>query len=98
MQAEIGKAKMEYKSFKVNADLAEKVYARVAAILDDIFDKLDDQRVARLMELVSKDNFGQLLISDTHPERIQKIFDDIGRSIRCFHVKAGSIVGEKMEL
>ncbi|MBK9526580.1 MAG: DNA replication/repair protein RecF [Bacteroidetes bacterium] len=67
-------------------------------LLDDIFDKLDDQRVARLMELVSKDNFGQLLISDTHPERIQKIFDDIGRSIRCFHVKAGSIVGEKMEL
>ncbi len=39
MQAEIGKAKMEYKSFKVNSDLAEKVYARVATILDDIFDK-----------------------------------------------------------
>ncbi|HRH67503.1 MAG TPA: DNA replication/repair protein RecF [Bacteroidia bacterium] len=66
-------------------------------LLDDIFDKLDDQRVARLMELVSKDNFGQLLISDTHPERIQKIFNDIGRSIRCFPVKEGSVAAEKPE-
>ncbi|MFM2136166.1 MAG: replication and repair protein RecF, partial [Bacteroidota bacterium] len=39
-------------------------------LLDDIFDKLDDRRVSRLMELVSEDHFGQLFITDTHPQRI----------------------------
>lgn len=60
-------------------------------LLDDIFDKLDDRRVARLMELVSEDHFGQLFITDTHPQRIGDIFERIGRSIRCFSVSDGSV-------
>lgn len=60
-------------------------------LLDDIFDKLDERRVARLMELVSEDHFGQLFITDTHPQRIRDIFDRIGRSIRCFSVSGGTV-------
>ncbi|MFM7217862.1 MAG: DNA replication/repair protein RecF [Bacteroidota bacterium] len=60
-------------------------------LLDDIFDKLDDKRVARLMELVSDDHFGQLFITDTHPERIRQIFRSIGRDIRCFMVQDGEV-------
>ena len=62
-------------------------------MLDDIFDKLDDSRVKRLMELVSRDNFGQLFISDTHPERVKKIFNDIGIPIRVFEVTSGFVKG-----
>lgn len=60
-------------------------------LLDDIFDKLDDDRVGKLMELVSQDNFGQIFITDTHPERLLSIFENIGVAIRSFPVKEGEV-------
>lgn len=65
-------------------------------LLDDIFDKLDDRRVARLMEMVSNDDFGQIFITDTHPERIRKIFEEIGVEIRCFPVGNGEVLAEEV--
>ena len=47
-------------------------------MLDDIFDKLDLQRITRLMELVSKETFGQLFLTDTSEEHVQKVFATIG--------------------
>ncbi len=60
-------------------------------LLDDIFDKLDDRRVKRLMELVSKDNFGQIFITDAHPERVKKVFEEIDVPIKTFTVKNGKV-------
>jgi DNA replication and repair protein RecF len=60
-------------------------------LLDDIFDKLDDKRVKRLMELVSKDNFGQIFITDAHPERVKKVFEEIDVPIKTFSVKDGTV-------
>jgi DNA replication and repair protein RecF len=59
-------------------------------LLDDIFDKLDDRRVQRLMELVSHDSFGQIFITDAHPERVKGIFDRIKVPIRLFHIEKGT--------
>lgn len=42
-------------------------------LLDDIFDKLDEQRVAQLVEMVTQDDLGQLFISDTHRERTENV-------------------------
>ncbi|MEY4594392.1 MAG: replication and repair protein recF, partial [Bacteroidota bacterium] len=87
----------QQKSFLVALKLAQfdfmrdRMNTKPLLLLDDIFDKLDDSRVERLMELVSDDHFGQLFITDTHPDRIRKIFDQIGRTIRCFLVVDGSI-------
>ncbi len=63
-------------------------------LLDDIFDKLDDKRVKRLMELVSKDNFGQIFITDAHPERVKKVFEEINVGIKTFVVKNGTVAEE----
>lgn len=42
-------------------------------LLDDIFDKLDADRVGRIMELVSSGNgFGQIFISDTNREHLDE--------------------------
>jgi DNA replication and repair protein RecF len=60
-------------------------------LLDDIFDKLDDKRVQRLMELVSHDSFGQIFITDTHPDRVAGIFDRIGVDIKLFKVESGAV-------
>ena len=40
-------------------------------LLDDIFDKLDENRVTQIIALVDDENFGQIFITDTHPERTE---------------------------
>ncbi|SHI98417.1 DNA replication and repair protein RecF [Mesonia phycicola] len=42
-------------------------------LLDDVFDKLDENRVAQIVDLVTKDDLGQLFISDTHAERTENV-------------------------
>lgn len=60
-------------------------------ILDDIFDKLDHQRVAHLMRLISAHLFGQVFISDTDSDRIEKVFADIATQPHIFDVKKGTV-------
>jgi len=43
-------------------------------LLDDVYDKLDETRFRKLIELVSDDNFGQVFITDTHAGRIKDLF------------------------
>jgi DNA replication and repair protein RecF len=87
----------QQKSFLIALKLAQFQFikeikgVKPILLLDDVFDKLDDSRVKRLMELVSHDTFGQLFISDAHPERVGRIFDDIGISIRIFEVEGGTV-------
>ncbi|MCC6725924.1 MAG: DNA replication and repair protein RecF, partial [Saprospiraceae bacterium] len=47
-------------------------------LLDDLFDKLDDKRVAQLIELLVKGDFGQVFITDTHPERAEDMAKRFG--------------------
>ena len=56
-------------------------------LLDDIFDKLDHGRVERLMEMVSDHVFGQVLITDTDVERIEKVFTNIPVEKKIFEIK-----------
>ena len=46
-------------------------------LLDDIFDKLDENRVAHIISLVNQDLFGQIFISDTHAKRTENIVREI---------------------
>lgn len=47
-------------------------------LLDDIFDKLDDTRVAQLVQLVTQNHFGQLFITDTHWQRTEDVVKQTG--------------------
>jgi DNA replication and repair protein RecF len=60
-------------------------------LLDDIFDKLDESRVSRLMEIVGSDDFGQIFITDTHPERVLKILEDLKVQHKSFLVEKGIV-------
>jgi DNA replication and repair protein RecF len=42
-------------------------------LLDDVFDKLDENRVDRLVSLVVSDDYGQVFITDTHKARMQEL-------------------------
>lgn len=41
--------------------------------MDDIFDKLDERRLQRLMEILMVDDFGQVFISDTSSRRVSEV-------------------------
>jgi DNA replication and repair protein RecF len=60
-------------------------------LLDDIFDKLDNQRVGQLIRLVSEENFGQVFITDTQKERIEALFDATQLDHRLFEVVQGNV-------
>ncbi|MBO6632504.1 MAG: DNA replication and repair protein RecF, partial [Psychroserpens sp.] len=53
-------------------------------LLDDIFDKLDENRVAQIISLVDNENFGQLFISDTHADRTEAVVKQIHQSYKLF--------------
>lgn len=69
-------------------------------LLDDIFDKLDHTRVERLMQLVSDQFFGQVLVTDTDLERVEKIFSDSNLQCKLFRVNECQIeeIGIKLSL
>ena len=78
------------KSFLVALKLAQfdfiKAISKVNPILllDDIFDKLDEQRVAHIVALVATDQLGQIFISDTHADRTEAVVKSSKQSYKLF--------------
>lgn len=60
-------------------------------LLDDIFDKLDSSRVEQIVRLVSGDDFGQIFITDTNRDHLDKILQDSSFSYKIFSVEGGEI-------
>jgi DNA replication and repair protein RecF len=87
----------QQKSFLIALKLAQYSFLdqqnkfKPILLLDDIFDKLDDQRVTKLMQMISNHDFGQVFITDTNVNRVKGIFNEIGVDIKLFKVKGGEI-------
>ena len=60
-------------------------------LLDDIFDKLDAQRVEQIVRLVSGDAFGQIFITDTNRDHLDKILQNSSFDYKLFDVEAGCL-------
>ena len=76
-------------------DFVEALGYKPMLLLDDVFDKLDDNRVEHLMKLVDQHHFGQIFVTDTHPGRSKQIFNKINADYKLFHVKKGAIEKEE---
>lgn len=63
-------------------------------LLDDLFDKLDSLRVARLVELVNSERFGQIFITDTNQAHIDEILQPIEQSSKIFYVENGNVTNQ----
>jgi DNA replication and repair protein RecF len=59
-------------------------------LLDDIFDRLDDKRIARLLQLVADQTFGQVFLTDTNLARTDQALAGVSSDIRRFQVQAGT--------
>ena len=64
-------------------------------LLDDIFDKLDASRVEQIVKLVSGDKFGQIFITDTNRDHLDKILRKIEGEYKVFGVEQGAIYERK---
>jgi DNA replication and repair protein RecF len=60
-------------------------------LLDDIFDKLDADRVEQIVKLVASDEFGQIFITDTNRDHLDQILSRTSHDYRIFHVENGNI-------
>ena len=60
-------------------------------MLDDIFDKLDASRVEQIVKLVAGDSFGQIFITDTNREHLDRILHKVGSDYKIFRVEQGVV-------
>jgi len=57
-------------------------------LLDDIFDKFDANRVSQIIKLTNN-NFGQIFLTDTNPERVKKVIEKDKSNFKLFHTENG---------
>ncbi|WMJ71749.1 DNA replication/repair protein RecF [Cytophagaceae bacterium ABcell3] len=62
-------------------------------LLDDIFDKLDEFRISKLLKMVTEGQAGQIFITDARIEKSRWLFDKINAEIRIFKINNGKVEG-----
>ena len=73
------------------ADLLKTGGRTPILLLDDIFDRLDANRVEEIVKLVSGDEFGQIFISDTNRHSFDKILTSFNNNYHVYTVENGEI-------
>ncbi|MCB9169140.1 MAG: DNA replication and repair protein RecF [Flavobacteriales bacterium] len=82
----------QQKTFLIALKLAQFDLTRTRAgrkpvlMLDDIFDKLDPQRMRHLLQLLAGHRFGQVLITDTDAQRLHRALDGLDLDVRFYHL------------
>ena len=72
--------------------IAEQTGKSPILLLDDVFDKLDESRVAELITLVASDSFGQIVITDCSHERMERLLQNSGAEYKLFDVTYGKVI------
>lgn len=82
----------QQKSFVVALKLAQfellslKKAKKPILLLDDIFDKLDDRRIQKLIEMMTNGTFGQVFITDARPERTRQLLEHLSFEVMYFEI------------
>ena len=81
----------QQKTYLLAMKLAQALYlGKPILLLDDIFDKLDSERVARIVRLVNSDRFGQIFITDTDRQHLTDLLRPTPEP-KIFYVERGEI-------
>ncbi|MCB9195820.1 MAG: DNA replication/repair protein RecF [Flavobacteriales bacterium] len=90
----------QQKSYLIALKLATHFYTKEKKgfapilLLDDIFDKLDDQRINYLLKMISNGELGQTFITDTSKTKVPEILDQLGIQFKAFEIEDGAIKSE----
>jgi DNA replication and repair protein RecF len=93
----VGGSQGQQKSFLISLKLAQFEIIRELTgkypllLLDDVFDKLDINRVSSLLNMVSESTFGQIFITDSNKVRISDILASVSGESALLEVKEGVI-------
>ena len=60
-------------------------------LLDDIFDKLDRNRVEQIVKLVADEHFGQIFITDTNREHLDLMIARLDTEFKIFTISDGQV-------
>lgn len=83
----------QIKTFLVALKLAQYVFlhevkgVRPILLLDDVFDKLDAERVKRILEIVSTEDFGQIFITDTNRAHLDLMLQEVAGEHKIFDIE-----------
>ena len=81
----------QQRTFVLAMKLAQALYiGKPILLLDDIFDRLDSERVERIVEMVQGDDFGQIFVTDTDRQHLTDILKP-NENAKIFHVENGQI-------
>lgn len=72
--------------------IAEKKQFKPLLLLDDIFDKLDDKRISKILKLVTEGMFGQLFITDARPARCKEVLKEINLKAGIVTIENGKFI------
>ncbi|MDW7695673.1 DNA replication and repair protein RecF [Flammeovirgaceae bacterium SG7u.111] len=81
------------KSFVIALKLSQFEVSREAhkdppiLLLDDIFDKLDDLRISKILSMIEAHRFGQIFISDARPERSAQLLASLEKEVEFYRVE-----------
>lgn len=88
----------QQKSFTIALKLAQYEYIlnqrgiKSILLFDDLFDKLDNNRIEKLLNLIENDSFGQIFITHTETERVQALFSRLSVKVQLFNITNNSVV------
>jgi DNA replication and repair protein RecF len=74
--------------------IAEKKGFKPLLLLDDIFDKLDDKRISKILKLVTDGMFGQLFITDARPARCKEVLKEINLKAGIVTIENGKFIAQ----
>ena len=81
----------QQRTFVLAMKLAQALYiGKPILLLDDIFDRLDSERVERIVKMVQGEDFGQIFITDTDRQHLTEILKP-NENAKIFHVENGQI-------
>jgi DNA replication and repair protein RecF len=72
--------------------MKSKINTKPLLLLDDIFEKIDDLRSTRLLNLISSPDFGQIFITDTSEIRLKSKLEAVTTEKKFFNIESGKDV------
>ncbi|MDP1727626.1 MAG: DNA replication/repair protein RecF [Bacteroidota bacterium] len=88
----------QQKSFIIALKLAQFDYLletkgeKPILLIDDIFEKLDSERLSKLLSLIAIGHFGQIFITDTQAERLHEVIEKLDTPVSYFEISNGELV------
>ena len=87
----------QQKSYLIALKLAQLEFLKLTVgvnpilLLDDVFDKLDEQRVKHLLRLLNTNDFGQIFLTDTDVNRVKRVVAEVDMPNTVFEVSNGNV-------